>query len=152
MIRRMLLKDFLAVKNLFFELQNMHCINRPDIFKNCDLFNMEYMHELINTDDYKSFVEEIDNNIIGFVVLKIINTTNPILQERKIGFIEDIYVAEKFRNKGYGKNLLNYAKEICIENNCNSMEFKVWSFNEAAINFYNNLGFENQSYIMEQKL
>jgi GNAT superfamily N-acetyltransferase len=55
-------------------------------------------------------------------------------------YLEDLYVEEDCRGKGYGKKLLLHLVKIAKEKNCGRMEWSVLNWNEPAINFYESLG------------
>ena len=59
---------------------------------------------------------------------------------KKTLYLEDIFISEKFRNKGIGKLLMNELIKIAKKNKCGRMEWCVLDWNENAINFYEKLG------------
>lgn len=55
-------------------------------------------------------------------------------------YLEDIFILEEYRNKGYGKKLfLNLVKEA-KDNNLGRMEWTCLNWNEPSIKFYKSLG------------
>ncbi|MEG1994122.1 MAG: N-acetyltransferase [Oscillospiraceae bacterium] len=69
------------------------------------------------------FVIEENNEICGFIGLN-------------DGYIEGIFVAENHQSKGFGKQLLDYAKSIYQR-----LSLSVYKNNIKAISFYNREGF-----------
>ena len=55
-------------------------------------------------------------------------------------YLEDLYVEEDCRGKGYGKKLLLHLVKIAKEKNCGRMEWSVLDWNEPSIKFYESLG------------
>ena len=55
-------------------------------------------------------------------------------------YIEDLYVEEAFRRRGFGRALLNYVAQLAQERRCGRLEWSVLDWNEPAINFYQKLG------------
>lgn len=55
-------------------------------------------------------------------------------------YLEDLFVKEEFRGKGFGKALLRRLAKIALERNCGRLEWSVLNWNEPAIKFYKNLG------------
>jgi GNAT superfamily N-acetyltransferase len=55
-------------------------------------------------------------------------------------YIEDLYVEEAFRRRGFGRALLTYVARLAQERRCGRLEWSVLDWNEPAINFYQNLG------------
>jgi ribosomal protein S18 acetylase RimI-like enzyme len=56
--------------------------------------------------------------------------------------IERIYVDAKFQNLQIGKQLLQFAINKAIENNCEYIWLGVWDANDRAIRFYERYGFQ----------
>ena len=55
-------------------------------------------------------------------------------------WLEDLFVKEEFRGKGYGKRLLAFLANLAIERNCGRLEWSVLNWNKPTIKFYKNLG------------
>lgn len=55
--------------------------------------------------------------------------------------VERIYVKKKFQKQGLGKQLLNKAMEIAMEQKKKKIWLGVWEENENAITFYQKKGF-----------
>ena len=55
-------------------------------------------------------------------------------------YLEDLFVYDEYRGKGYGKALLLYLAKIAQERQCSRFEWVVLDWNTPAIDFYNSLG------------
>ena len=55
-------------------------------------------------------------------------------------YLEDLYVLEQYRGKGFGKVLLTYLAKIAVEKDCGRLEWAVLDWNEPSIEFYKALG------------
>ncbi|HEY7558209.1 MAG TPA: GNAT family N-acetyltransferase [Candidatus Binatia bacterium] len=55
-------------------------------------------------------------------------------------YIEDLFVEENFRRRGYGRALLLYVARLAKERRCGRLEWSVLDWNEPAIRFYKKLG------------
>lgn len=55
-------------------------------------------------------------------------------------YLEDLYVAPKYRSQGIGKSVLKYLANLCLERNYGRLEWSVLDWNERAIKFYRSVG------------
>lgn len=55
-------------------------------------------------------------------------------------YLEDLYVLEEQRGKGFGKALLSYLASVAVEKGCGRLEWAVLDWNEPSIKFYKSLG------------
>lgn len=55
-------------------------------------------------------------------------------------YLEDLFVLEEHRGKGFGKALLTYLAKITVDQGYGRLEWAVLDWNEPAIEFYKSLG------------
>jgi GNAT superfamily N-acetyltransferase len=55
-------------------------------------------------------------------------------------YLEDLFVLEDYRGKGYGRALLTALARVAVERGCGRLEWAVLDWNEPAIGFYKTLG------------
>jgi GNAT superfamily N-acetyltransferase len=55
-------------------------------------------------------------------------------------YLEDLFVDEQHRGKGFGKALLVHLARLTKQRNCGRLEWSVLDWNEPSINFYKALG------------
>lgn len=141
MIRKMLLEDYEEVKELFYEVHNLHLKNRPDIYKDGNPLQLKYFEELLNDKENLNYVYILDNKVVG-VITSYIKTTidNDIIKSRRVCFIESLGVKENHQHQGIGKKLYEYLKNEIKSKNIDAIELNVWGFNQDAIRFYESLG------------
>ena len=60
-------------------------------------------------------------------------------------FIEDLYVDEFYRERGFGRALFLYIVRLARERGCGRVEWSVLDWNRPAIQFYESLGAKPQS-------
>lgn len=75
---------------------------------------------------------------------------------RKILYIEDLYAKEQYRGKGIGKMLIDKAKKIAAENDCEQIELKCIYWNTGSAGFYESVGMKPEkewiTYTMDKSL
>lgn len=152
-IRHIEKKDYDSIKRLFYQVHNLHLLNRPDIYVNNDPLPLDYFNEILNNENALNYVYEENNNIYGLLMaMKVKNRQIPISKSRSSYFIDTIVVDEEYRGKGIGKTLYNFLKEHAIKNNIDAIDLNVWAFNEKAIKFYESLGMTVKNMKLEQIL
>lgn len=60
-------------------------------------------------------------------------------------YLEDLYVKEEYRGKGYGKAILKKLASIAVECGCGRLEWSCLDWNQPSIDFYLSLGAEAMS-------
>lgn len=130
---------------VFMEGYRYHQKGRPDIFKN--LSEEELKQDLIkNFEKLTIIVLFVNGNIEGYLTYRI--KENHV---KKLD-IDQLVIAEKSRNKGFGKLLIEESKNIAQKNSCDRIELNCWLFNENALSMYEHIGFERQRIIYEMKI
>ncbi|MDD2518993.1 MAG: GNAT family N-acetyltransferase, partial [Bacilli bacterium] len=81
---------------------------------------------------------------------KIIN--EPLLINKKIMYIKAIANDNNYIGLGIGKQMMNYIIRVAKIENCEMIELQVDSKNKRAINFYEHLGMNEKSRVMELNL
>jgi GNAT superfamily N-acetyltransferase len=57
-------------------------------------------------------------------------------------YLEDLYVHESMRGKGFGKELLKYIAKLAVDKGYGRFEWNVLDWNTPSIEFYKSLGAE----------
>ena len=57
-------------------------------------------------------------------------------------YLEDLYVKQSCRGKGYGRQMLIALAQLAVERNCGRFEWSVLDWNAPAIDFYKAMGAE----------
>ena len=57
-------------------------------------------------------------------------------------YLEDLFVLEAYRGKGYGKALLKELAKIAVDRGCGRLEWSCLDWNKPSIDFYLSLGAE----------
>lgn len=153
MIRKIEERDYEELKKLVYQVHELHCLNRPDIYTDGNPLPLEYFEEILKDINTLSYVYVNGSKISGVLIAKKKNNRAiPIAKSRSTYFIEDIVVDKDSRRNGIGKKLYYFLKEKAKEENVDAIELNVWGFNEAAIKFYESLGMTVKNMKLEQLL
>ncbi len=71
---------------------------------------------------------------------------------QKSGFIYDVEIYEKFRGKGYGREIMLLVEDKARELGLQSIGLHVFASNRVARNLYESIGYETSSLNMIKKL
>ena len=134
------------------EEQELHCKNRPDIFKKTTKKEVESeVIEVLESKEGKMIVAVNDKEkVCGLVIFRIKEVENHMnLENAKILYVEKIVVDKKCQRQGVGTLLMQEMNKIAKELKCNRMELSCWIFNKKAIEFYESCGMKVQRLNME---
>jgi GNAT superfamily N-acetyltransferase len=78
-----------------------------------------------------------EGDIVGFALF--FHNFSTFLGRRGL-YLEDLYVLEEYRRRGYGKALLVHLAKLAVARGCGRFEWSVLDWNAPAIAFYRSLG------------
>ena len=154
LVRRATEEDIPALQKLLVQVNLVHHLGRPDLFKPNTKYSADDLKVLLKQKHFPVFVAENEHGeVVGHAFCQIIEHKGErLLEDIKTLYIDDICVDENARHKAYGSKLyahvLNYAKEI----NCYNITLNVWACNPAAHEFYKKCGLVPQKYGLEKIL
>ena len=153
MVRRAQNRDIAGLLRLLSQIGKIHYENRPDVFKeNCQKYDEKALLELLKDENRPIFVAVDDSNhVLGYCFCYLHIKSHPVMHEQLILHIDDFCVDEAHRSRGIGKILFDTVLDFARQQDVANIDLNVWAFNEKAIKFYENLGFNIQHYTMEMK-
>ena len=167
MIRKAEKRDIPSIIELLHQVNMVHHVLRPDLFKPYTTKYDEQELEAMLKDDRKPiFVFDTEgprpngglasdrgnkeNIILGYAFCMVTEVKDDILlQDIKTLYIDDICVDEKARGQHVGKALYEYVRDYAQSIGCNNVTLNVWDGNDAALSFYRNMGMKVQKTTME---
>lgn len=102
-----------------------------------DFWSYDVLENDFLSDSSKYIVAKLDNQIVGFAVIKL------ILDEAEL---MNIVVKKDFRGYGIGSLLLNEIFNICAKFNIATINLEVSENNVSAIRLYQKFGFSKVGY------
>jgi GNAT superfamily N-acetyltransferase len=94
-------------------------------------------------------VVERDGRIVGIAVWFLTYST---WTGRNGIWLEDLYVFDEFRGRGYGKALVSRLATVCLERGYPRLEWTVLDWNAPSIAFYRSIGAEPMSEWTTQRV
>ena len=152
MIRRATEKDIKDLIRLLEQVDLVHHLVRPDIFKIGTKYDKYELSLLIRDNSRPIFVYD-DSGVKGYaftIFKKHIN--DPILTDIKTLYIDDLCVDSSKRKSGIGHKLYEYVKGFAKDQGCYNLTLNVWYSNESALRFYKSLDLEPLKIMMEKIL
>lgn len=98
-----------------------------------DNYNYNDAIRHINQKGYFQFLIQLENEIVGIVEYQI---TNSDIDKKEILYIKDLFVDDKFRGKGIGKEVMRLLKTLKYR-----IELECW-YQIPANNLYKSLGMQ----------
>ncbi len=154
MIRRAIKKDIPQILDLLIQVDMVHHVGRPDIFKGpATKYSSEELEEIIADDSTPVFVFVNDDKVLGhaFCIHKQ-EVNDSVLTDIKTLYIDDICVDENARGKSIGKSLYEYVLNYAKREGFYNITLNVWSCNPSAMAFYEKMGLTPQKICMEKIL
>jgi ribosomal protein S18 acetylase RimI-like enzyme len=150
MIRKANKDDIGRIIELLHQVNMVHHVIRPDLFKpNTTKYNEQEIESMLGDDSNPIFVY-VDGNVLGYAFCQISEVKdNQLLEDIKTLYIDDICVDEYARGKHVGKALYEYVRDYARSIGCNNITLNVWEGNDAALCFYRNMGMQVQKTTME---
>ena len=150
MIRKASNKDIQRIIELLHQVNMVHHVIRPDLFKPHTTKYHEQELEAMFKDDSKPVFVYDDGEVLGYAFCQTTEVKdNLLLEDNRSMYIDDICVDEKARGKHVGKALYEYVRDYARSIGCHNITLNVWEGNNPAISFYKNMGMKVQKTTME---
>lgn len=150
-IRKAQIKDAQRIAELLKTIAKLHHNGRPDIYEDCAKYDIKAVEEMIN-DKTKYIFAAVDENdfvtgyVISYITERKFHASNGL---NNTMYVDDLCVDENYRHQNIGKELMQKARDNAKAQGCYNLELNVWSFNKAAVSFYESCGMTEQRRRME---
>ena len=150
MIRKANKEDIKRIIELLHQVNMVHHVIRPDLFKpHTTKYNEQELEVMLNVSNKPIFVYD-DGDVRGYAFCQITEVKDDqLLEDIKTLYIDDICVDENARGKHIGKALYEYVRDYAKSIGCNNITLNVWEGNEPALRFYRSMGMQVQKTTME---
>ena len=143
--------DRAAVNELAAQVHAMHVQWRPDIYCEADeMYPEERFQAAVSARQL--YVARLEENVVGYVVLKIRDFDWPGVVRRKVMFVDEFGVHEACRGHGIGTEMMTDIHALARAFGCTDLQLGVYPQNEGAVRFYESCGFAIRSIDMQKKV
>ena len=150
-VRRAEKKDISEILRLLVQVNLVHHLGRPDLFKKATKYNAAELEMIIADENTPVFVcISPDGKVCGhaFCIFKQVKES-ALLTDVKTLYIDDICVDEAARKCGVGRALYQHVIAFAKQQGCYNVTLNVWTCNPGAQKFYEAMGMVPQKIGME---
>lgn len=151
MVRKAEKKDIKGIMELLHQVNMVHHVIRPDLFKpNTTKYSEAELEALLSDGSKPVFVFDSEGKVLGHAFCQVSEVSNhQLLQDVKTLYIDDICVDESARGRHVGKTLYEFVIDYARSIGCYNITLNVWEGNDPAMSFYRNMGMKVQKTGME---
>ena len=161
-IRRACDSDLAGVNKLLYEVEDIHRIGRPDIFRvGAKKYTDSELLEIFKDDSRPVFVATEDSGdasgaagdegaVLGYAFCEFeVHSGEQAQLDRKTLYLDDLCVDESARGKHVGRALYDFVLEYACANGCYNVTLHAWECNPKALAFYRHLGMKTMYTALE---
>ena len=153
-VRRAVEGDIPAIMNLLLQVDMVHHLGRPDLFKGpTTKYTESDLARILKSDDLPVFVCVDEHDRVlghGFCVME--HYGGQLMTERDTLYIDDICVDEAARGQRVGEAIYRHIVDYARSKGCYNITLNVWTLNPGAMKFYEKMGLTPYRVSMEQIL
>ena len=153
MVRKACKDDISSIIRLLHQVNMVHHVIRPDLFKpHTTKYDEQELEALLDDDTKPVFVYD-DGQVLGHAFCQLTEVSgHKLLCDVKTLYIDDICVDEAARGRHVGKALYEFVRDYARSIGCHNITLNVWEGNDAAFCFYKSMGMQVQKTGMEMIL
>lgn len=150
-IRKATVADIPRIIELLHQVNMVHHRLRPDLFKpHTTKYDEQQLAAMLGNPHKPVFVYDRGGEVTGYAFCQISEVQGDrLLVDGKTMYIDDICVDEQARGKHVGRSLFAFVRDYAQSVGCHNITLNVWTGNEAALQFYRNMGLQVQKTCME---
>ena len=140
--------DYKAVEAIMKQVQALHILWRPDIYKEADPV-LSYSDFCEAVTDQTFLVAELDHQVVGLLSFLRRHVASDKQVTRDVLFIENMAVDKAHRGTGIGHQFFDFIRKLAQQDHYDGIELQVNARNNAAYEMYKSYGFTEKSINME---
>ena len=150
-VRKAKEEDLPVVNKLLYQVEDIHRIGRPDLFKVGEKkYTDQQLLDIFSDEKTPVFVADSPDGVLGYVFCIVQQTRGAkAMYDHTTLYIDDLCVDSQARGRGVGKILYDYALGFAKSIGCHNLTLHVWDKNPGARAFYEKMGMGVQQTTME---
>ncbi len=146
--------DVPAILRLLEQVNLVHHLGRPDIFKKATKYTGEELKAIMDDADQLLLVaEDGDGQVCGHAFCMFQqHLDSQLLTDIKTLYVDDICVDDSHRRQNIGTKLYEAVRRTAADHNCHNITLNVWDLNPGAMAFYRSLGLTPLKTMLEERL
>lgn len=122
-IRDMKISDYNYVDKLMQQVHSLHVENRPDLYVKIEHpYSIDEFKKIVENNDIISVLAEDDGEILGVAIVTIRNKSGMV--KKKIAYMDDLCVDERFRGQGVGKELFSFVSNMAKKKGAERLDLR----------------------------
>ena len=151
LVRPATFEELAKINKIRSYVNDVHVAGRPDIFRRG--FNPELeqiLYKRFEMENWVILAAVLDGEIVGFASVEYLERSESAYNlARKMYHVEEFGVAPDFHRRGVATALVEYMKTDAAQRGYPRIELDMWEFNQGALAFYENVGFQTYRRHME---
>ena len=154
MVRYAKREDLPRVNELRKQVNDLHVMGRPDIFKSGFAQEMQdFLYTVFESDNMDVIVAERKGVICGFACVQYVHKPeSPYSFARHFYDVDEFCVDKAYRRQGVATELIDFIRQEAKSKGFDRVELNMWEFNEGARAFYEAVGFNTYRRYMEMEI
>lgn len=150
MVRRATRNDIKRIIELLHQVNMVHHVIRPDLFKpQTTKYSEQELEVLLDNESMPVFVYD-NGKVLGHAFCQVTEVRgHQLLEDARTLYIDDICVDESARGQHVGKALYEFVRNYAKSIGCHNITLNVWEGNDPALCFYKSMGMKVQKTGME---
>ena len=151
-IRRAEEKDMPRLADLLLQVAAIHHAGRPDLFRPASRkYTDDELRSIVADEQTPVFVAVDEADMVqGYAFCAFQRPrSGHVLTDVLTLYIDDLCVDERVRGRHIGKALYRAVVDFARRHGCHNVTLNVWSCNESAMRFYEQMGLRPQKIGME---
>ena len=144
-------RDIPGMIHLLKQVGQIHHEIRPDLFRSgAQKYDEAALAQLLKDPSRPIFIAEQAGEVAGYAFCILQQSQgDPVLQDRKVLYLDDLCVEENLRGQGIAGKLYDRVCAYGREIGCHAVTLNVWCGNDSALRFYEKCGMKPQKIGME---